>query len=615
MSNNRCEHMPSMPGIPSRPINGTDRILYFKNIMTSREDAVKALYGRELDPGQMAVARYYLGYSDQTIPPTWTGIRMVLGIGGTGHTSDDELYIFDDSNFTFTIKDTTGEDINMTLEEAIQYLLYNYTNNLPNNPDVNPEKPSGLTEEQVRAIVLDEISKNIPDVTALNNRIDGIDRRISEVDARVTADHENFSRDIDELRNKIDNLDLNIDLSSYATIAYVDARFNALQIPDITEIEDKVENLENSISNLNSKIDSSLNEILNNISSLENTFNENISNLKNEFDSSLSDVNSKVDSKVDATYVEDYFNTNVKSSVDEIIADTNIPGIVESEIEKQNIQEQVSTAVDEKLANFEGVTTETLDEALQNNEYFTTTVLSPIETVTEKVNTIETQIKDLDADIDGGEEEDWILYFNNAESEDDIQMAIIANENFELSNNVNLSQTIILDENADIAMNIANNDLSKNGTGAVIRVNGGKLIIDGNNGHINGDNNGQELGDNHAIRCSNNGHVIINGGYYTVGDDGKNGGNALIYCTEGLIEIYGGTFEYTNSNDKHIYTLNCQDKNYKLGLAKIVVYGGTFKNGYDPANSKSENPAGNFVANGYKSVYDELTNSYTVIPE
>ena len=613
MSNNRCEHMPSMPGIPSRPINGTDRILYFKNIMTSREDAVKALYGRELDPGQMAVARYYLGYSDQTIPPTWTGIRMVLGIGGTGHTSDDELYIFDDSNFTFTIKDTTGEDINMTLEEAIQYLLYNYTNNLPNNPDVNPEKPSGLTEEQVRAIVLDEISKNIPDVTALNNRIDGIDRRISEVDARVTADHENFSRDIDELRNKIDNLDLNIDLSSYATIAYVDARFNALQIPDITEIENRVGNLESSINELNSKVDSSLNEIQNNISNLENTFNESISNLRNEFDSSLAEVNSKVDSKVDASYVEEYFNTNVKSSVDEIIADTNIPGIVADEIEKQNIQEQVSTAVDEKLANFEGVTTETLDEALQNNEYFTTNVLTPIETVTEKVNTIETQIKDLDADIDGGEEDVW--YLTTATNEDEIIAAIFANENVELENDIHLSSTLILDENTNIAINLGNNTLSKTGTGAAIRVNGGTLTIDADNAMVDGNNDGVELGDNHAVRCSNNGHVTINGGYYTVGDDGKNGGNALIYCTEGLIEINGGTFEYTNTNDKHIYTLNCQDKNYKLGLAKIVVYGGTFKNGYDPANSKSENPAGNFVANGYKSVYDELTNSYTVIPE
>ena len=613
MSNNRCEHMPSMPGIPSRPINGTDRILYFKNIMTSREDAVKALYGRELDPGQMAVARYYLGYSDQTIPPTWTGIRMVLGIGGTGHTSDDELYIFDDSNFTFTIKDTTGEDINMTLEEAIQYLLYNYTNNLPNNPDVNPEKPSGLTEEQVRAIVLDEISKNIPDVTALNNRIDGIDRRISEVDARVTADHENFSRDIDELRNKIDNLDLNIDLSSYATIAYVDARFNALQIPDITEIENRVGNLESSINELNSKVDSSLNEIQNNISNLENTFNESISNLRNEFDSSLAEVNSKVDSKVDASYVEEYFNTNVKSSVDEIIADTNIPGIVADEIEKQNIQEQVSTAVDEKLANFEGVTTETLDEALQNNEYFTTNVLTPIETVTEKVNTIETQIKDLDADIDGGEEDVW--YLTTATNEDEIIAAIFANENVELENDIHLSSTLILDENTNIAINLGNNTLSKTGTGAAIRVNGGTLTIDADNAMVDGNNDGVELGDNHAVRCSNNGHVTINGGYYTVGDDGKNGGNALIYCTEGLVEIYGGTFEYTGNNDKHIYTLNCQDKNYKLGLAKIVVYGGTFKNGYDPADSKSENPAGNFVANGYKSVYDELTNSYTVIPE
>ena len=114
-----------------------------------------------------------------------------------------------------------------------------------------------------------------------------------------------------------------------------------------------------------------------------------------------------VNNKVDASYVENYFEDNVENTVNQIIEDTNIPNIVEEEIEKQNISQKVSEEVDKKLENFEGVTTETLDEALQNNEYFTTNVITPIESITEKVNTIETQIKDLDADIDGGEEEEW----------------------------------------------------------------------------------------------------------------------------------------------------------------------------------------------------------------
>ena len=114
-----------------------------------------------------------------------------------------------------------------------------------------------------------------------------------------------------------------------------------------------------------------------------------------------------VNNKVDASYVEKYFEENVENTVNQIIEDTNIPNIVEKEIEKQNISQKVSEEVDKKLENFEGVTTETLDEALQSNEYFTTNVITPIESITEKVNTIETQIKDLDTDIDGGEEEEW----------------------------------------------------------------------------------------------------------------------------------------------------------------------------------------------------------------
>ena len=114
----------------------------------------------------------------------------------------------------------------------------------------------------------------------------------------------------------------------------------------------------------------------------------------NVVNQNIEEVRNIVNSKVDASYVEEYFINNVSN-------------IVGEEIEKQNISQQVSDAVDKKLENFEGVTTETLDEALQSNEYFTTNVITPIESIIEKVNTIETQIKDLDADIDGGEEEEW----------------------------------------------------------------------------------------------------------------------------------------------------------------------------------------------------------------
>ena len=382
MLNNRCEHMAGIPGMNS------DRVLYFKSIMTCREDAVAAIQNRELDPGQLAVARYYIGFSDQTIPATWTGIRMILGIGGNGHSADDKLYIFDDSNFNFTVKNAAGEPVKLSLEEAIQYLLYYSGSNNPGG--VTPGgSTSGLTEEQVRTIVIAEIVKQI---NPINDRISGLDRRISEIDNRITTEHENYSRDIDELRKQIENAGVDIDLSAYATIQYVDAKIAGIQIPDLSNIENRL-----------TIIDSSIQNVYNTVNTLDSSITDAVNNINTE----IQTLNNDVNSKVDASYVEEYFDTNVKSTVDNIIIETNIPGIVENEIQNQDIEGKVSDAVDEKLANFEGVTTETLDEALQNNEYFTTNVITPIESVVEKVNTIETQIKDLDADIDGGEEDEW----------------------------------------------------------------------------------------------------------------------------------------------------------------------------------------------------------------
>ena len=45
--------------------------------------------------------------------------------------------------------------------------------------------------------------------------------------------------------------------------------------------------------------------------------------------------------------------------------------------------------------------------------------------------------------------------------------------------------------------------------------------------------------------------------------------------------------------------------------SSIVVKGGTFFE-FDPANNLSEGEGTNFVADGYKSVYDDTTGYYTV---
>lgn len=90
-----------------------------------------------------------------------------------------------------------------------------------------------------------------------------------------------------------------------------------------------------------------------------------------------------------------------------------------------------------------------------------------------------------------------------------------------------------------------------------------------------------------AITVDNGGKLTIEGGTF-LGKDG----NSCIYNAGGTVEIKGGTFK--GGAD---FTLNCYDDAYKNGSAKIVVTGGKFYK-YDPSNSKSENPAANFVADG-----------------
>lgn len=93
-------------------------------------------------------------------------------------------------------------------------------------------------------------------------------------------------------------------------------------------------------------------------------------------------------------------------------------------------------------------------------------------------------------------------------------------------------------------------------------------------------------------------------------------GNECIYCEKGTINIYGGTFKMTGNSGNPVTTflLNCKDANYKSGIAKINVYGGSFYD-FNPADNKSEGEGTNFVAEGYTvtSVEEEGHTIYTVV--
>ena len=118
---------------------------------------------------------------------------------------------------------------------------------------------------------------------------------------------------------------------------------------------------------------------------------------------------------------------------------------------------------------------------------------------------------------------------------------------------------------------------------------GGDLTITGN-GTVDASGGRDSIT---AVTVDNGGKLTIEGGTF-LGKDG----NSCIYNAGGTVEIKGGTFK--GGAD---FTLNCYDDAYKNGSAKIVVTGGKFYK-YDPSNSKSENPAANFVADGYKVVQD-----------
>ena len=168
--------------------------------------------------------------------------------------------------------------------------------------------------------------------------------------------------------------------------------------------------------------------------------------------------------------------------------------------------------------------------------------------------------------------------------------------NIDLTNSIIITRTLVLDLNNRI---ITRTNNTENQT---IRVNaGGDLTINGE-GTING------VGDSVyaiALRAHDGGKITINGGTYTNEGAGTDEAYDLIYASKGgEVVINGGTFKGTTPQ----WLLNLQDNTG----ARIVVNGGTFV-GYNPAESHTENPVANFVAEGYTVV--EKDGAYTVVAE
>ena len=141
------------------------------------------------------------------------------------------------------------------------------------------------------------------------------------------------------------------------------------------------------------------------------------------------------------------------------------------------------------------------------------------------------------------------------------------------------------------------------------------LIVDADTTINAGENGGIDTGTNggYGINVRNGATLTINGGSYY-------GGGTTVQVQKGTLIINGGHFAcepYSNPVYGYKFLINCIDSAYKDGSAKIIIKGGTFVN-FDPSDSASENPHGNFVADGYKVVPTTQANGdtwYSVVAE
>lgn len=89
-----------------------------------------------------------------------------------------------------------------------------------------------------------------------------------------------------------------------------------------------------------------------------------------------------------------------------------------------------------------------------------------------------------------------------------------------------------------------------------------------------------------------------------------NGHTECLYIQEGTTTVNGGEFSvypYDDGDPEHDgyrYTCNCLDGSYAAGTAKFSITAGKFYK-FNPAQSPSENPPANFVAEGHTSVAED----------
>ena len=187
---------------------------------------------------------------------------------------------------------------------------------------------------------------------------------------------------------------------------------------------------------------------------------------------------------------------------------------------------------------------------------------------------------------------------------------VVVNDPVKTPNEDSLDARVIIGKPTTLTLNekiVSPDDMGNNEANFVA------LIVDADTTINAGANGGIDTGTNggYAINVRNGATLTINGGSYY-------GGGTAVQVQKGTLVINGGFFAvepYSNPVYGYKYLLNCIDSAWKDGTAKIIVKGGTFVN-FDPSDSASENPPGNFVADGCSVITETKENGdvwYTVV--
>ena len=209
----------------------------------------------------------------------------------------------------------------------------------------------------------------------------------------------------------------------------------------------------------------------------------------------------------------------------------------------------------------------------------------------------------------------WYTVVAQPETEDALKDVLWKGGNIEINKDVNIGAVdtnlsrAIINKPTTLKLTskiVSADDMGYNTTNyAALFVDADTTINATAEGGIDTGNNG-----GYGITVRNGATLTITGGYYY-------GGGTAVQVEVGTLYITGGTFAcepYSDPVYGNKFLINCIDANWRNGTAKIVITGGTFVN-FDPSDSASENPHGNFVAEGYKvvsSVVGEDT-YYTVV--